>query len=266
LLSKSKSFSPQKIIVFTHNHDNASKVEHFLQNAAIPSQVLNECTNAIQINKILSDWQTATANFDSSNIGTDNKQCARVLICTDKIINFVNIRNATCIVHFDFPITKEILAKRLWFMRDNFKLYRKHFPSNESPMSHLAPDINDKPDDTDSDLLIQSQCTSFILLTKDEYKYSEGLMTYFLHVGIDEAKLPKLLTTMAKEKQATKEAMKIEKKICPFVKSYGKCVSPLKNCNNRHFLSVHEDRLRELSVGSDNKLLVPNEGLVKVFF
>jgi hypothetical protein len=270
MLSNTRDFSNQCIVVFAHKHETASKLEKFFKSTAVPCETIDEHTNAMRINAIIKDWEismqgpntmTRSDSFASSLSLSSNKQYARVLICTDKIINFVNIRNATCIIHFDFPASKDILAKRLWFMRDNFKFHRKmSAPLNDDSEATVNP--SERPDDYDP-IQVQNPL-SYILFTKDEYKYSQGFLKYLLRVGVDESALPETLKTMATNFDASKEAMRIGKPLCPYIKSYGKCVSPLRNCECRHFLCIQEDGLRQLSSGNMDKLLLPNEGFVQV--
>jgi hypothetical protein len=260
------------IVIFASNHEIASKIYDYLYlEKAIPCHLIDENTNAMNINKKVEYWNSMSratkSGSTSSSSATSNKPHSifndEILICTDKVINFVNIRNANCVIHFDFPQTKELFAKRLWYMKDNFKFHRKNEPQTNDNDKTAFDDIDDEFDlDRQNDEL--DHCRSYMLLTPKEYEYSQGLLNYLMRVGVNEKNLPEMLVKMAEEKKNSKEMFKIEKPLCPYVKSYGKCVSPLKNCDHRHFLHIKEDALREISSDKSNILCVPNEGFVKV--
>lgn len=46
--------------------------------------------------------------------------CVAVLVVSDKIVNQMEIQDATCVIHFDVPSQQTLFANRLWCCRSNF--------------------------------------------------------------------------------------------------------------------------------------------------
>lgn len=101
---------------------------------------------------------------------------------------------------------------------------------------------------------------SFILLTKRDKIYSEGLLNYLRRVGFEEKSIPKLLIEMASKRAAKNELDKLSLPLCPYVKSFGECMSLNKtSCRYRHKPSAKADEIRLL----DENYPMPSEGYIK---
>ena len=177
------------------------------------------------------------------------------------MLNFLRIRNANCVIHYDFPTTKQVLAERLWTMNNNFKL-------NIKPSAKFLSKANDAAaGDAAGDIAKEwLELESHIFLTENDKNFAEGLLSFLTRIGIEQSTLPSLLVNMAAEKKKLKDEKRMLRPMCPYVKSFGQCMTPLPNsCEYRHLVDLNTDKFRRLSAIDDtNELLLPKEGHVKV--
>jgi ATP-dependent RNA helicase TDRD12 len=231
------------ILITMNESVSVHKLQKYLKKKGFHAQVVEDQTDEENLSSISNQW----LEFSST------KQL--ILICSQLALTFLKIRNATCVIHFDFPQTKKHFSESLWTMHHNFKMLK----NNSNKLTKGSGDSNDDPPQQWLDL------QSHILFTKDDVEFSEGLLKFLKRTGVDEHGLPKLLIETANRSIEAKQEKQSLKRLCPLVKSYGECLSSLMNCEYRHFLDTNFDSLRVLIEDSaENKLYVPNEGHIKV--
>ena len=234
------------VLITINDSISANKLYKYLRKKGYYAQIVDDQSNDETLTSISNEWSESASS----------KQL--ILICSQLTLTFLNIRNATCVIHFDFPQNKKLFSERLWTMHDNFKL-RKN--SSNKLMNGSGDSNNDPPQQQWLDL------QSHIFFTKNDVEFSEGLLKFLRRIGVDEYGLPKLLIETANKNIMSKKETQNLKPLCPLVKSYGECVSSLINCEYRHSVDTNFDSLRVLSKNSvEKKLYVPNEGHIKVIF
>lgn len=203
----------------------------------------------------------------------------RILICEESMSKFLEIDNAQAIIHYDFPSSKTIFGNRLWFMRKHFSPLKEESIISSKESTSIGRDVNDnvlmdnknavdnltiKYDNEISHLVNdEDRLCSFILFTKEDKNYSEGLINFFLRIGHNKKYIPPDLLRTAEKRSVKTEAIKVEQKflICPYVKKFGKCMEHIpSSCVFRHKFDPVADKICSL----DDSLMLPSEGLVKV--
>ena len=243
LIDLIKMNANNSIIIFINDNACANLLNRYLKKKGYLASVIDDQTSQASINSITNEWLESAAS----------KQL--ILICSQAILNFLDVRNASCVIHFDFPQTKKVFSERLWVMSDNFKLH-KNKPNLLTDKS-ASGDFNNNKEWT--------ELQSHIFFTEFDEEFSEGLLKFLKRTGVDEIGLPKLLIQKANERIKEKEENCNNKPLCQLTKSYGECISPLQNCEYRHTLDETIDKLRLLSEENDEtKLFVPSEGHIKV--
>jgi hypothetical protein len=255
---------------------------------------INEQSKQSHIDRIEQEW----ANWVTKK--TNSKNNNMILVCVESMLKCININNAQCILHYDFAPSKSLFGERLWLMRKYFPLLKESTVSRWSTKSQLslsssttvpvkldsnnnnnnrynnnnnksiASEIDldddrsvfesrDEPQFVEND---HQRITSYVLLTEDDKHYSEGLLNYLLRIGVEKKYLPSMLFDMAKKRKEKKEAAKSDRSLCPYIKSYGKCMSQNSStsCPYRHKLDPFHDQLRYL----DEEFRIPNEGFIEV--
>lgn len=254
-------------IIFTSQSDHALYIYNYLVTKLNYSNVnvIAESTNISSIRDIQKVW-TKSDTF-------------QILICVESVSKFLEIDNAQCIIHFDFPNSKTSFGNRLWFMRKYFTMAKKttaddkHSELNEDQkLQDLNNNLTNAKDDLESLNLVlenenqhpekdEERLCSFLLFTKNDKHYSEGLINFLNRIGHDTKYLPKNLIKMAEKRRQKNELIKKDFQICPHVKAYGKCMDPLpSSCIYRHKFYPEIDKICSL----DDDLTMPDEGLVKV--
>ncbi len=102
---------------------------------------------------------------------------------------------------------------------------------------------------------------SFIFFTKEDKNYSEGLLNFLNRIGHEKKYLPENLIKLAERRKRKNELIKKGFMICPYIKSYGKCMNEVpSSCIYRHKFDPVVDQIIKL----DSDLTLPDEGLIKV--
>lgn len=240
LIEMNKKYS---ILIFINENVSAQKLFSYLRKKGYYTQLIDDQTNENDASLISNEWSESSSS----------KQL--ILICSQSTLTFLNIRNASCVIHFDFPQSKRIFSERLWVMSHNFKMIK----NGSNTLMEGSGDVS-----VDASKWMELQ--SHIFFAKEDVEFSEGLLKYLQRIGIDKVGLPKILIDTASERLVIKEGKQNQRPLCPLTKSYGECLSLLSNCEYRHRLDENIDRLRVLSEGGETskQVHVPSDGYVKV--
>lgn len=121
--------------------------------------------------------------------------------------------------------------------------------------SNFIYELN-SPELTDSNTI-----NSFIFISKEEKPYANSFLFYLRRIGFSEQCIPRFLVKMSEQNQLKDEQTKNQRNICPFIKSFGKCIEtqPSAMCKFRHNFNPTIDSLVYL----DETLRIPDEGYIK---
>ena len=203
---------PKHTIIFTNKNDSAIEIGKALINVYNYSNVnlVHSGVADLNIKKIEQKWNEIDLKTASNLKPHENKNL--ILIVEQHSINYLNIDNARCILHFDFPKSKAALSERLWFMRKYFPMKKTLFnptsvsKNNETICSSTTNvteiDVECCKENINIDLIGDSELVkednerilSFILLTKKDKEYSEGFLNYLRRIGFDEKIFQKCLS------------------------------------------------------------------------
>jgi superfamily II DNA/RNA helicase len=243
--------------------------------------LIHKGAKALDIKQIEQKWKEIDdkpISYDENNNSKENKNL--ILIIDQSSINYVNIDNAKCIIHYDFPETKSAFAQRLWFMRKFFAKEKTVSPTQYDTTTATTTDesthinLNEIEQEArskvelnlellgDSELVLDDdqRILSFIFLTKYDKEYSEGLLNFLRRIGFNERYIPRLLVQMAQRRASKKELTKETTSLCHYVKSFGECMEINKmNCKYRHKPNARSEAIHLL----DEETPMPSEGYVK---
>jgi superfamily II DNA/RNA helicase len=112
-LIEEMSKNAKNCVIFTNSHTTAKRIhEHLIEINFSNVDCAHELTHHNILESIESKWL--------ESIRAPNKN--RILVCSDKVIESLQIDNAQAVIHFDFPHKKNLLSDRLWFMRRYFQM------------------------------------------------------------------------------------------------------------------------------------------------
>ena len=265
-------------VIFTNKHESVIEIGKVLINMHDYANVnlVHRGISAINIQQIENKWNSFDSDSQQSHATRTYKNRNLILIIEQHSINHININNAKCVIHYDFPASKKALADRLWFMRKYFAVPKSILcPSKDESFCSSQIDINEVESDACKEKLNvklegktelvqddKDRILSYILLTKRDKDYSEGFLNYLRRIGFDEKNIPKVLIEMASKRAAKKEQDKIEYPLCPYVKSYGECLHINRtSCLYRHKPNQASEAIRLL----DEDFYMPSEGYIKVY-
>jgi superfamily II DNA/RNA helicase len=176
-------------VIFTNKSDQAIFLYDYLTNKLNYTNinVIIEHTNVSNINEIQNAWSLNTK--------------LQILICEDSMSKLIEIDNAQCIIHYDFPSSKICFGNRLWFMRRYFTINKKTYTeekptvSNSSKKENINSNENLKINDNNNDNKMealeagveQDQELNVIienelqLIEKDEERLCESFYTNILN-------------------------------------------------------------------------------------
>ncbi|XP_005936446.1 putative ATP-dependent RNA helicase TDRD12 isoform X2 [Haplochromis burtoni] len=121
-----------------------------------------------------------------------------ILVTTDDCLKGLNIRDATCVVHYSFPSSPKLFGSRLFCMAENFR--------NSS-----------KQDQTRSSSAVTR---SVLLISERNARHVIGILRYLERAN---ALLPPELLTFAQGVQMAREDQKTDHPLCSYLKSLGVC-------------------------------------------
>uniref|UniRef100_A0A3Q4HR82 RNA helicase n=1 Tax=Neolamprologus brichardi TaxID=32507 RepID=A0A3Q4HR82_NEOBR len=122
-----------------------------------------------------------------------------ILVTTDDCLKGLDIRDATCVVHYSFPSSPKLFGSRL------FCMWRMHFIRNTCTPAYSG--------NTGSVLLISERNARHVI----------GVLRYLERAN---ALLPPELLTFAQGVQMAREDQKTDRPLCSYLKSFGVCRSP----------------------------------------
>ncbi|KAL2093046.1 hypothetical protein ACEWY4_010358 [Coilia grayii] len=205
---------PQKTLVITSSIEELEQVyEAVASSPALALRVHEGVTHQFEL--VMEHWSKATG------AGTHI-----VLVTTEKCLKALGIDDATCVVHYGFPMTPKLFGSRLFCMSNNFRLLSdKYHPEDEKRGPRVA--------------------NSILLLTDKNSRQVSGVLRYLRRT---DALLPPELLRFAEGIQQVKEQQKAHRPLCGYLKSLGFC-KDTRECPDRHILDRAQDDHRHLKTG-----------------
>jgi superfamily II DNA/RNA helicase len=221
-----------------------------------------------------------------------------ILIIQDSMLKYINIDCAKLVINFDLPSTKTVFSDRLWLMRRHFSTRKEIYDENSNnktmmPKSSTLEDIksnnyytkeaqnqiidheiilNTSNGDQNNDemSLIENElvsnddmrlCSVILFTLNDNDKSTVGsILNYLKRIGFNESKLCKSFVDIANKQVLDLEKEKFYKKLCPYVKAFGKCLEiSRRKCQYRHVPNNKSDQMGYLN----NDFRIPHEGYVR---
>ncbi|XP_031471217.1 putative ATP-dependent RNA helicase TDRD12 isoform X3 [Phasianus colchicus] len=206
VLLKIMDFTPnnlQKVLVFTNSVDEVEIVHKALKSNSILAFKIHK---EIEFNfkDFLEHW---TKSFSSGS--------RVVLVLTDDCMQFLEITDASCVIHFSFPSSPTIFGQRLYSMSDNFH--------------------NTIKDSSDQD---HQQARSVIMLTENSECHTVGILRYLERA---EADIPPGLSGVLEA-----EEKKFARPLCTCLKMFGTCKNRTA-CPDRHEINLQIDMLQNMA-------------------
>ncbi|KAK2842825.1 hypothetical protein Q5P01_013025 [Channa striata] len=150
-----------------------------------------------------------------------------VLVTTNDCLRSLGIRDATCVVHYEFPTSPKLFGSRLFCMVENFRNLSKRDPTDGSPRLPK----------------------SVLLVSETNARHVVGLLRYLARTN---ALLPPELLSFSQGISEAREDQKTSRPLCRYLKSFGVC-------RDR---SVCPDRHRVISELDQSEL--PSTGVIEV--
>uniref|UniRef100_A0A8C3LXN5 Putative ATP-dependent RNA helicase TDRD12 n=1 Tax=Chrysolophus pictus TaxID=9089 RepID=A0A8C3LXN5_CHRPC len=184
VLLRIMDFTPnnlQKVLVFTNSVDEVEIVHKALKSNSIFAFKIHK---EIEFNfkDFLEHWTKSCSN--GSRV---------VLVLTDDCMQFLEITDASCVIHFSFPSSPTIFGQRLYSMSDNFH--------------------NTIKDSSDQD---HRQARSVIMLTENSECHTVGILRYLERAEVD---IPPGLAGVLE----AEEKKKFARPLCTCLKMFGTC-------------------------------------------
>eukprot|EP00076_Gallus_gallus_P025424 XP_015147963.1 putative ATP-dependent RNA helicase TDRD12 isoform X2 [Gallus gallus] len=206
VLLKIMDFTPndlQKVLVFTNSVDEVEMVHKALE------------SNSIFAFKMHKEMEFNFKDFLEHWTKSDSNGSRVVLVLTDDCMQFLEITDASCVIHFSFPSSPTIFGQRLYNMSDNFHNVIK--------------------DSSDQD---HQQARSVIMLTENNECHTVGILRYLEHA---EADIPPGLGGVLE----AEEKKKFARPLCTYLKMFGSCKNRTV-CPDRHQINLQIDMLQNM--------------------
>ncbi|XP_033626498.1 uncharacterized protein LOC117289469 [Asterias rubens] len=207
-----------RVVIFTNKKEDAQKLQKLLLGGYCYYTLLAfKDMPRHHLEAVMKEWHT------------EHKQDSLpILVCTDDACQDLGITDASTVVHFDFPPSKQKFGQRLSTMMDHF--------SSQLEKSKV------------------SDCKSILLISKEHTLHSPGLANLLSRCSFT---IPTLLRV--EEAIMEKEMSKKSKSLCHQLKAFGRCRNE-KSCTGRHQVFSDLD-----TPGSQaNHLHLPPSGIVKI--
>uniref|UniRef100_I3JWW9 RNA helicase n=1 Tax=Oreochromis niloticus TaxID=8128 RepID=I3JWW9_ORENI len=120
-----------------------------------------------------------------------------ILVTTDDCLKGLDIRDATCVVHYSFPSSPKLFGSRLFCMAENFRNFSKRDQMRSSAVTR-----------------------SVLLISERNARHVIGVLRYLERAN---ALLPPELLTFAQGVQMANEDQKTDRHLCSHLKSFGVC-------------------------------------------
>ncbi|XP_063333501.1 putative ATP-dependent RNA helicase TDRD12 [Pelmatolapia mariae] len=132
-----------------------------------------------------------------------------ILVTTDNCLKGLDIRDATCVVHYSFPSSPKLFGSRLFCMAENFRNFSKRDQMRSS----------------------SAVTRSVLLISERNARHVIGVLRYLERAN---DLLPPELLTFAQGVQMAREDQKTERPLCSYLKSFGVCrnngICPERHC------------------------------------
>uniref|UniRef100_UPI0037E94DDE putative ATP-dependent RNA helicase TDRD12 n=1 Tax=Semicossyphus pulcher TaxID=241346 RepID=UPI0037E94DDE len=143
-----------------------------------------------------------------------------ILVTTTECLKCLEIRDATCVVHYGFPTSPKVFGSRLFCMAENFRNLSERVSSlNQSESSRPLT-------------------RSVLLISESNTRHIVGVLRYLMRTS---ALLPPELRSFAQGVQVAREDQKINRPLCSHIKSFGVCRHS-SACPDRHRFMTQLDR------------------------
>ncbi|KAM3920639.1 putative ATP-dependent RNA helicase TDRD12 [Leptodactylus fuscus] len=195
----------QKILVFTRNDEEAELVHKAIQTASVYSLLLNKHL-VHTFSSVLEQWKKS---FSCRTI--------LVLVVTDDYAPLLEIRDATCIIHYSFPENVGVLSLRLFSLMDYI----------QSRIDKLS--IEDDH---------YSRARSVLLMTNKHASYAIDLLKSLQQA---QATVPPELSALAQGLLQAWENKKQDQELCTYLKTFGYCSQDRFACPHRHCINPSKD-------------------------
>ncbi|XP_029698138.1 putative ATP-dependent RNA helicase TDRD12 isoform X3 [Takifugu rubripes] len=154
-----------------------------------------------------------------------------ILVTSTECLKSLSIRDATSIIHYDFPASPKVFGQRLFCMADNFRNL-----SEQAPLQALA-------------VVCPAPVQSVLFISERSTSHSVGILHYLERTC---AQLPPQLLSFVQGVLAAREEQKMDRPLCSYLKTIGVCRDS-SGCPDRHRLIYHLDQP-----------LLPTTGLIEV--
>ncbi|CAJ1055897.1 uncharacterized protein tdrd12 isoform X4 [Xyrichtys novacula] len=147
-----------------------------------------------------------------------------ILVTTTGCLKGLQIRDATCVVHYSFPASPKVFGSRLFCMVENFR-----------NLSERAEQIKSSVPGVKVSSLNQSESSppltrSVLLISERNARHVVGALRYLVRTN---ALLPPELLTFAQGFHVAREDQKTSRPFCRYIKSFGVCRDG-GSCPDRH--------------------------------
>ncbi|XP_040894679.1 putative ATP-dependent RNA helicase TDRD12 [Toxotes jaculatrix] len=143
-----------------------------------------------------------------------------ILVTTNNCLKCFGIRDATCVVHYDFPTSPKLFGIRVFCMSENFRNLSERVSSQVQTES--------RPHTARSVLLISERNTRHVI----------GVLRYLRRTN---APLPPELLSFTEGVLVAREAQKTDRPLCSYLKSFGVCRDS-STCPDRHRFISQQDQ------------------------
>eukprot|EP00794_Sanderia_malayensis_P019141 gene19141-21059_t len=203
----------QRVVMFTNSAREAEQLQRLLESQTLVAICATEFMTPVELMDIEAAWK---ASVRSGNC---------ILVLSDKVAPRVTIKDATCVIHYEFPVKKAEFGNRLHCLCESTTLQQGK--------------AADRP-----------ECCSLILITEDNEHSSPGIVKLLSRAR---QHVPPLLKAIAEKVEKRVEETKKSCDICDDLKLLGKC-RDIQKCNQRHTVFADSDEPKNL----------PKSGTVKV--
>ncbi|XP_067349996.1 putative ATP-dependent RNA helicase TDRD12 [Channa argus] len=193
----------QKTLIIAHSAQEVEDVFKAVNNKSVFCLKTHEGL-ADQFDLVIQQWR--------KDIGPGTQV---ILVTTNECLRCLGIRDATCVVHYEFPTSPKLFGSRLFCMAENF---RNLSQQDQAERSHLP--------------------TSVLLISERNSPHVVGLLRYLERT---DAALPAELLSFAQGIHEAREDQKISRPLCRYLKSFGVCREN-RVCPDRHRFISRLDR------------------------
>ncbi|XP_065590318.1 putative ATP-dependent RNA helicase TDRD12 [Cyrtonyx montezumae] len=197
----------QKVLVFTNSVDEVEIVHEALKG------------NSIFAFKIHKEMEFNSKDFLERWTKSYSSGSRVVLVLTDDCMRFLEIADASCVIHYSFPSSPTIFGQRLYSMSDNFH--------------NVIKDSSDQE---------HQQARSVILLTENSECHSVEILRCLERA---EADIPLGLSDFLDSVLEAEEGKKLGRPLCTYLKMFGTCKNRTV-CPDRHRIDLQTDMLQNV--------------------